>query len=186
MNRPTSVLWRRDPRPGALVIAFGIALLVFMGFVASILLYKPFLAFDQRVSAAIRGIDSPVVDGFFRAFTHVGDGFVVLGLTFVIALVLYIKERPAQSVLVVATVGGGALLGDLVRVLVERARPGLEVARIPLPESYSLPSGHALMTFLLAGMVFFIVALEARQASTRFWVLGACVLVAGLVALSRV
>jgi undecaprenyl-diphosphatase len=160
--------------------------MVFAGFVASILLYKPFLMFDQRVSAAIRGIDSPAVDGFFRAFTHVGDGFVVLGLTFVLALVLFMKERPAQAILVAVTVGGGALVGDLVRVLVVRARPGLEFARIPLPESYSLPSGHALTTFLLAGMVFFIVALEAQKASTRFWVLAGCVLVAGLVALSRV
>ncbi len=186
MTRRASESWRRDPRPGALVIAFSLALLAFLALVAAVVLYRPFVALDMRVSAAIRGIDSPAVDAFMRAITHVGDAAVITSLTLLLAVVLFIKKRPAQAVLVTVTVGVGYLIGEIARIAVERLRPGIEYARIPIPDSYSLPSGHALATFMLAGMVFFVAALEAHRASTRFWVLAGCVAISALVAFSRV
>lgn len=178
--------WQRDRRPGALVVAFGMALLAFLSLVAAVLLYRPFVALDMRVSAAIRGVDSPAVEAFMRAMTRVGDGEVVAALTLALAVTLLIKKRPAQAILVAVTVGAGSLLGEILRISVGRLRPGIEYARIPIPETFSMPSGHALATFLLAGMVFFVVAMEARSVSTRFWVLVGCVTIATIVAISRV
>ncbi len=179
-------LWRRDPRPGLLVIAFGIAAAAFAALAAMVMLYHPFVAFDQRVSAAVRSLQTPALDSFFRAVTHVGDYWSTVPLTAALVLLLVLKKRPAEAFLVGFTVGVGAALGSLLRELFERARPALDLARIPTPDSYSFPSGHALGTFLLAGMVFFVVALEAKGAAKRGWVLLGCVVVAGLVALSRV
>lgn len=186
MKRRVLESWQRDPRPGMLVITFSLTLLTFFALVAAVVLYHPFVALDMRVSAAIRGIDYPWVDTFMRAITHVGDAAAITSLTLLIAAVLIMKKRPAQAVLVTASVGVGSLIGEIARIAVERLRPGIEYARISVPDSYSLPSGHALATFILAGMVFFVVALEARHASTRFWVFAACVVIPILVALSRV
>lgn len=186
MYRKGGELWRRDPRPGALVIAFGIAIAAFAALVAAVLLYRPFVALDMRVSGAIRSIDWPWLEPFFRAVTHIGDGWVIAVTTALLAVVMFAKKRPAEAVLVGFTVGAGSAIGVVVRQLVVRVRPGLELARIPIPDTYAFPSGHALTTFLLAGMVFFVVALEARNAATRFRVLAGCVLVALLVAISRV
>lgn len=179
-------LWRRDPRPGALVIVFGVAAVAFFALVAALLLYRPFLAVDERFSAAVRGIDAPLVETVLSAGTHLGDFWVATALTLVTCGVLWWRQRRAEALLLLVTVGVGALLGNLVREVVERARPGLELARIPLPETYSLPSGHALATFLFFGIVAFVGLMEARRLPGRVVILALCIAAAGLVALSRV
>ncbi|MRR10973.1 phosphatase PAP2 family protein [bacterium] len=150
------------------------------------MLYRPFIVVDEHLSAAVRAWSPSFLDPVARAVTHLGDAWVLTSATVVLVIVLFARRRPAEAALVGISVGGGALAGDILRGLVERARPGLEYARIPLPDSYSFPSGHALGTFLFFGVLFFIVALEARSFSTRAWVLALCVVLAVLVALSRV
>lgn len=186
MNRRQAGLLHADPRPGALVVAFGIATATFTALVAAVLLYRPFVAFDRGLSAAVRSMDVPALDATMRLVTDIGDFWVAAIATAVLAAVLLVVRRPAEAVFVAAGVGGGAALGDVLRVLIERARPGLEVARIPVPDTYSFPSGHALAAFLFFGVLFFVVALEARTFAARAWTLAACMAIAALVALSRV
>lgn len=186
MNRRQAGLLYADPRPGALVVAFGFALATFVALLAGVLLYRPFVAFDKSLSAAVRAIDVPVLDTVLRLVTNLGAFWIAAGATALLVIVLLVLRRPAEALFVVAGVAGGAMLGDLLRSLIERARPGFEVARIPLPDTYSFPSGHALAAFLFFGVLFFVVALEARDFATRAWTLAACIVIAALVALSRV
>jgi len=178
--------WDRDPRPGLLVLVFMLASLAFGALVAAVLLYHPFVAFDESFSAGIRSLSTPVLDRLFVAVTHLADFWSVAFGTAVLAGILLYRRRRAEAVLVVLTVAGGAFVGTVFRALIERARPGLEYARIPLPDSYSLPSGHALASFLFFGILCFVVALEAKSSVVRLWTLAGCVAVAGLIAFSRV
>lgn len=186
MKRGSAELWRRDPRPGLLVFAFALASLAFGALVAAVLLYHPFVAFDESFSAAIRGLSTPLGDRIFMATTRLADFWSVAVATAVLAGVLLARKRRAEALLVVLTVTLGAGVGQVFRSLIERARPGLEYARIPLPDTYSLPSGHALASFLFFGVLFFVVALEASRPATRLWTLAGCCLFAGLIAFSRV
>lgn len=186
MKRGGRDLWRRDPRPGLLAFLFLLASIAFGALVAAVLLYHPFVAFDESFSAAIRGLSAPGLDRVFMTVTHLADFWSVTVGTLTLCALLLWRRRGAEAALVAFTVSAGAGVGSLFRALIERARPGLEYARIPLPDSYSLPSGHALASFLFFGVLCFIVALEAKTVRVRLWTLAACVFVAGLIAFSRV
>ncbi len=186
MRARAAALWRRDPRPGLLVFAFALAALAFAALVAAVLLYHPFVAFDESFSAAIRALSTPVLDTVFVGITHLADFWSVTIATLVLGGYLLARKRRAEALLVVLTVSLGAVVGQVFRSLIERARPGLEYARIPLPDNYSLPSGHALASFLFFGILCFIVALEAKRPGVRLWTLAGCVTIAGLIAFSRV
>ena len=186
MNSRRAQPWDRDPRPGLLVLVFMFASLAFGALVAAVLLYHPFVAFDESLSAGIRALSTPTLDRLFVAVTHLADFWSVAAGTALLAGILFYRRRHAEALLVVLTVAGGALVGTVFRTMIERARPGLEYARVPLPDSYSLPSGHALASFLFFGILCFVVALEAKSAALRVWTLAGCVGVAGVIAISRV
>jgi undecaprenyl-diphosphatase len=168
------------------VVAFGVALVLLAALVAAVVLYRPFVAFDEALSASVRSWQSPGLDSVFRALTHLGDFWLVVAAAALLAGVLVLRRRPAEATFVFLSVVSGMALGHLLQELVERARPGLELARIPVPDAYSFPSGHALASFLFLGALFFVVALEARGFAARAWVLAGCFVLAGLVAFSRV
>lgn len=186
MTRYSATSWRRDTRPGLLVFLFVLASLAFASLVAAVLLYHPFVAFDESLSSSIRSLSTPGLDAIFIAITHLGDFWTVALATLMFSGVLLFQRRRGEALLVAFTVSMGTVLGTAFRAVIERARPGLEYARIPLPDAYSLPSGHALASFLFFGIVFFVVALEAKRVSTRIWTLAGCAAIAGLIAFSRV
>lgn len=179
-------LWRRDPRPGVLVIVAGAALAAFLGLVLAVLVSPAFVAVDQSASELLRRVSFPGLEPFLSAVTHTGDFVVVFVATLVAVAVLVVRGSRTEAVLVGATMAIGTGLGAIAKEIVERARPGLEYARITLPDSYSFPSGHALATFLFCALIAFLVSLEARTLRTRAWTFAACIAVPLLVALSRV
>lgn len=179
-------LWRRDPRPGLLVIVFGFGAAGFAALLAMVLMYRPFVAFDERASHAFASLQSPVFDALFRGFNTIGNFWTMAALTTVTALALAYRKHVAEAVLMLATVSIGTLMGDVTKGLVERARPGLEWARIPLPDSYSFPSGHALASFLFFGTLAFIAFLHVKQVRAKFVVFAGCTAFAIGVALARV
>ena len=179
-------LWRRDIRPGILVVVFavgtvGFALLVIAGFTV-----PAFVAIDEVFSEALRALEGPVLDQMALALTRMADLEVMLALTIVATVGLWVTKRRPEAVLLLATVALGTALGSLFKEIFHRARPGLEYARIPLPDSYSFPSGHALASFLFFATIAFIVALEAKSLTTRVWVAVICFVLAVGVAISRV
>jgi undecaprenyl-diphosphatase len=65
-------------------------------------------------------------------------------------------------------------------------RPALEVARLPLPDTYSFPSGHALSSLLFFGSVGFLIVLHERRLGRAAVGVALCVLAALSIAFSRV
>lgn len=179
-------LWRRDPRAGALVIVFGIAIALFILLVAGLILMPLFVSVDETVSEGLRSLSSPALDTFFKAATWIADPLTMIVLTGGTGIALWATGRRTEAVLVVVTVAGGWLLGELFKEIFQRARPGLALARIPLPESYSFPSGHALAAIEYFGILSFIVILEAKRVSTRVWVSGLCIVAVLAISFSRV
>lgn len=186
MSRPGAKLWRRDPRPGALVIAAGIAGIAFLGLVAAVIISPAFVAIDEAASSAFNAIQSPALDALFGVATYLGSFAVFAPLAVLVVIVLLMRGRRPEAVLFAATMALGPLAGWGFKQLVERVRPGLDYARIALPDSYSFPSGHALASLLFFGLLAFLVLIEARTVRTRAWSLIACGAAAVLVALSRV
>lgn len=179
-------LWRRDPRPGTLALAFGVTSIGAAGLLSALLLYRPLVSIDLALSAVIRGADSPAADSFFMLVARLGDAGTVAALTLVAAMILVFKRRLPEALLLAFGVGGGSVLGAAARTFLERERPGAEVAKVLTGEGYGFPSGDALQVFLLLGIGAMIFALEARRLSYKVWVLALCALVSGLVAYAQV
>ena len=182
----TGNLWRRDPRPGVLVIVFGVAAAVFVLLVIGLITMPLFVSIDEVVSEAFRSLGGSLVDTLARTATWFANPIPMVVLTTGTGLTLWFTGRRAESVLLVVTVAGGWLLGEAFKEVFQRARPGLELARIPLPESYSFPSGHATAGMEYFGTMWFIVMLEARKVSTRVWVSVLCAVAILAISFSRV
>jgi undecaprenyl-diphosphatase len=182
----TGDLWRRDPRPGVLVIVFGVAVAVFALLVIGLIAMPLFVSVDETVSEAFRSVGGSLTETLARGATLLGNGIPMVVLTTGTVLVLWFTGRRAEAGLLLVTVAGGWLLGELFKEVFQRARPGLEFARIPLPESYSFPSGHALAAVEYFGTLAFIVILEAKSVTTRVWVTALCAIAILVVSFSRV
>jgi len=179
-------LWRRDTTPGLLVMVFGAAFAGFVALVVAGLTVPAFVTADEAVSEAVRSIHSEVLEVAAVWFTRLGDIEVMFGLTTAVVLFLMFTKRKAEAGLFVATIVLGTALGSLFKEIFQRVRPGLDVARIPLPDTYSFPSGHALTSFLFFGTLTFLVMGEARRFSARATVAAVCFVLALGVAGSRV
>lgn len=182
----TGNLWRRDPRPGVLVIVFGVAAAVFVLLVIGLITMPLFVSIDEVVSEAFRSLGGSFVDTLARTVTWFANPIPMVVLTIGTGVGLWFTGRRAESVLLVVTVAGGWLLGEAFKEVFHRARPGLEFARIPLPASYSFPSGHATAAMEYFGTMWFIVMLEAKRISTRVWVSVLCAVAILAISFSRV
>ena len=178
--------WRRDPRAGVLVIVAGIALAGFIAVAAALLLAPAFVSVDVAVSAAIRSVEAPGLERLAILATRLGDLWPLTALTLLTAGVLYARGRKSEAVVVVLTVLGGVLIGAALKQVFLRVRPALELARIPVPETYSFPSGHALASVLYFGSLGFVALIDDRRLGRAVLVVAGCLFAALSISMSRV
>lgn len=120
-----------------------------------------------------------------RPFSWFG-GWV--GLTVIAALAageLFRRRRLLQAVTVVAALVGAQLLTSGLKVLFERPRPEAGSA-VPLPTTYSFPSGHATTAAAFVGLLTLLAAHAVTSGRRRAVVLSAGVAVALAIGASRV
>jgi len=149
--------WRRDTRAGGLALLFGLALLAFIAMAVLLVFGRPLVALDQWLSAAVRSVAVPWLDAITRPLTWIGSVKGMMALTALASGWYLIRRRRSEAVFLALTVGLGTLVGNLLKPLIGRARPDIEFARIPQPDPYSFPSGHALASFLFFGALVFLV-----------------------------
>jgi undecaprenyl-diphosphatase len=178
--------WRRDPRAGVLVIVAGVALAGFVAVAIALLLAPAFVSVDVAVSAAIRSVEVPGLERLAMLATRLGDLWPLTVLTLLTAGVLYARGRKSEAVVVVLTVLGGVLIGAGLKQVFLRVRPALELARIPVPETYSFPSGHALASVLYFGSLGFVALIDDRRLGRAVLVVAGCLFAALSISMSRV
>lgn len=178
--------WSRDPAPGIAVLVAGIALAGLVALTAGVLFFPAFQDLDARISDTLRGVDSSVLEALALSLSLLGSRWVMAALTVAGVLGLLVRGNRSSAALLAGTMVIGTAAGSVLKEVVERARPGLEVARIPVPETYSFPSGHALAAFLFFGIVAFLFFVLADSVRVKLWAWLVCSLLAFGVALSRV
>jgi membrane-associated phospholipid phosphatase len=102
------------------------------------------------------GLRTPLIIGLMKLFTQLGGGTVLapLGLLFVAGCLL--RGYLVEAAVVAATLLGSELLNEWLKDVFARPRPvGLNL--IELPDSYSFPSGHAMVGLAFYGIVATIV-----------------------------
>jgi len=134
-----------------LVICFIIFLFAVIGFVslADEVHEGDTLAFDQSLLRGINEHASPVLNQFFLIVTQLGGPVGVVVITAAWLAVLIRRKNYKPATILAAAVAGAALINLVLKSLFERARPDLW-QKLVTETSYSFPSGHAMMSSILA------------------------------------
>jgi len=111
------------------------------------------VAWDSRVTDALVGARTPGWDRVFWCLTLLGNTPVMLALASLVVLLLLAWGRRGRAVLVAGALASTWGISSLVKAVVQRARPPEAIALIKRPDSFSLPSGHALLTLVFLGLL---------------------------------
>jgi len=141
--------------------------------------------FDESALAHVNRYASPALTSFMRAVTYLGSNefLAVAGAGVVLAFVLTRRRRGAVTLLV--SMGGAALLNFSLKLLSGRERPEPFFGATP-PDSYSFPSGHALLSLCFHGMIAALVNARLKGAGRRALVWAGAAFLVALIGLSRV
>ncbi|MEU4447027.1 phosphatase PAP2 family protein [Actinosynnema sp. NPDC050801] len=139
--------------------------------------WAPVRDLDQAITARLTGWagDPGAVVAVLDAITRLGDTATLTGVTTLAAMWLLLRRRPWVAAHVVVTVIGGGLLGVVVKELVGRLRPLVDV-EVATASGWSFPSGHTVGATVTYG-VLLLVFTSAQRARRARRVLTALVVV---------
>jgi undecaprenyl-diphosphatase len=133
--------------------------------------------FDLLVRSSIHHRASPTLTRIMIWTSFLGgDGLAIAALS-AIALFAYVRWRRA-ALWIVVTLAGATVLNLALKYAFHRTRP--EPYFVPLPHSYSFPSGHALYSFCFYGVFAALIAGRIRAVYLQFavWTLAAVLILA--------
>jgi undecaprenyl-diphosphatase len=190
-DRELMWLWRRLT-PGqylGLHLTLGLAfaagfLWLFGGLAEDVLTNDPLVRYDRAIAAHLHSLVTPPLTTFFLIVTAFGSIEAVALIGVVVAAILAWRRRWLYLGTWLAAVGGGVVLNQLLKGLFARPRPFFEHPLL-VETSYSFPSGHAMESLVVYGMLayFAVLALKTWRARTAV-VFGTALLVL-LIGLSR-
>jgi undecaprenyl-diphosphatase len=174
--------------PAAVVIA-AVAALFVAGFIvlAMAVASSPSVpVWDRSLLSSLAAARTPLLTVMFRTATLGGEWWTVTAITISVVVALLIRGKREYAVLFAVAVSAAWLIESLTKILFRRARPPASNALIRLPASYSFPSGHAFVSFVLFALLVYMGLRLVHGVLARL-VLAATALVAVLlVGVSRV
>jgi membrane-associated phospholipid phosphatase len=126
-------------------------------------------SFDRPALDTAIGLRTATNDKVLTWFTHLGGplGMTIIAVCVTTLMVILWRSRTPVILMLIA-VAGSLAMTIIGKVVVARARPPIADAVPPYETSPSLPSGHALNSTVIAGMIAYLVLrrLESRLART--------------------
>ncbi len=140
---------------------------------------------DEHVLRFVLGHRNGFLSGAARAVTQLGSGWVVAPLVTTVALLLLLRaNRRGAALLLVASSAGTAILVEILKRVVARARPPA-IDQLVRAHGAAFPSGHSAQSVACYGALAYVAWTVAQSRVRWLAVAGACV-VALLVGASRV
>ena len=157
---------------------------LFGGLAEDLLTSDPIVRFDQATATYLHNIATPPLTAFFLTITALGSLETVALLTVLIAAVLARQRRWLYFWTWLTAVVGGVALNQALKHLFERPRPFFENPLLR-ETTYSFPSGHAMESFVLYGMLAYFAVLALRSWRARTAVVFGATLLVLLIGFSR-
>jgi len=139
--------------------------------------------FDAAVRSWVHQYSSPSMTSVAKIASWLGEYGVAIA--FVIALVVFlVLHWQRAAIWLTATLAGALVLNVSLKYAFHRQRP--TPFFVPVPHTYSFPSGHALFSFCFYGVLAGLIAdrVESRVAEVCVW--GGAVLLIAAIGLSRI
>ena len=140
---------------------------------------------DHEIRRSVNHLSSPALTTAMRRLTDLGSPLVLTPLTLAAAFGFLRVRRRRAAVLIVVTMLGVVLLDSGLKLVFQRARP-VPFFGLPVPSSYSFPSGHALAAFCFFFTLAALLAVRTRSPVLRVLVALLAAAVVATVGLSRV
>ncbi len=165
-----------------LMVAAG-CLWLFGGLAEDILTNDPLVRYDHAIADYLHSVATPPLTTFFLVITAFGSIGAITLLGFLVAAFFAWRRRWLSLATWLSAVGGSAILNQLLKGLFARPRPFFEHPL--LIEASSFPSGHAMESFVVYGMLAYFVVLTLESWRARTAVVFASTLLVLLIGLSR-
>lgn len=138
---------------------------------------------DAEVALAIHAYGSPVLDQVMITTTHVGSWPMLFVLVVAMTIWLFRHGDRRTAAILIANAVTTEMLNMTLKRVIARPRPTL-FEQIPLPTSFSFPSGHAMSaTAILGSLAAVLIVLHPAR---RTAILVATSVVVGAIGFSRV
>lgn len=143
------------------------------------------LAFDVQMREAVHRAASPPLTIVMRVMSFLGEPYIVWPLAAAACVIFLRSGLGERAVLLLAAMLGALAIEQIVKHVVERARP-MAYFGYPLPGSYSFPSGHALQSFTFCIALAALVTPLLRSFGSKSMLWAAAAVGTGSIGFSRV
>lgn len=129
---------------------------------------------DETVSFWAQEQSSPLLMTFMAYASVLGSTEMILIVTFIIGLVFLIRRSWRYFFFFFTVSVGGVILNFLLKILIQRARPGEEVSYIETfnltlnIQSYSFPSGHVMRATIFFSFLIYLTYQLAKRTVVKF------------------
>lgn len=143
------------------------------------------LRFDGLVRAGVHRHASPALTLVMKGFTVIGASVCVFVLLATSFATFWLAGLRRQAVLMLVAMVGALALELSLKHAFHRARPE-PYFNVPLPASYSFPSGHALAAACLYGMLAVLTTGRVKRRDRKVAIWTVCAFMILMIGLSRI
>jgi undecaprenyl-diphosphatase len=141
--------------------------------------------FDDHVRALIHGESHPPLTQAMEVASDVGSPVAVALLTLTACIIFWTLGRRQDAALMAVTVVGASVLAYVLKISFRRARP-VPFYGLAAPNSFSFPSGHALVALCFYGVLAYLVNSRIRSFGVRTGIRATAVFIFLVIGFSRI
>jgi undecaprenyl-diphosphatase len=169
----------------ACVLSVGVLMMIFFAeMVYETLIRHQMDVFDNVLVWLVRYLANPELDRAMILISEYGYGYPFWTIIIVVLLALVVRRHWLEAAGFLLCLAGEAILNLGLKTLFERSRP--ELFQVVAEAGYSFPSGHAMMSICLYGMVVFLITRHIRSWQWRLVVIIFALVLVATIGVSRV
>ncbi len=149
---------------------------------------SPYFSFDLIITQAVQKFNPAWFVLLMEFLTFLGNPLSEIVLTLALAIFFYMKDLKKDAFLILLSVFGIGLLGEIIKVLIARPRPSPSLVHQvgSLFGKDSFPSGHVLFYVGFFGLLTFLLEKRFKKTLARDTATGLFLLLMVLIGLSRI
>ena len=125
---------------------------------------------DRNILLFLEGLRTPIGNDLFLIITYLGSAAFVFIAMFCFGIILLIKNKSEEILLLIGTVAGSSALVFALKEIIGRLRPS-SLLSVYTETSFSFPSGHTNISVVFYGVLAYILAQSYTDEKTRATIL---------------